>query len=293
MRIRYVAGALTGSLVVLSGFIACGGDDDATPTTHDAGSSVAVPPTSTADTGTGITDSGSTKKLLYSEDFESYGGAVTNGTKLGPWSASLSGATMTVDGTQSFSGTKALHVTTTLPDGGPSHGTLHQAPDGGIIPGNDVHGRVMVYYSNATGFGLPLAVHSWLFSTSGPSWEDGGKSVNTNMGGGGTKLQLNHHFIDGTEKSMQGGTITAGTWHCIQWELDGSGSPVHDENRVWLDGALVIDAVAPQNSWPSGVPWRTFDFGFNHYQGLAQGDFVDVWLDDFALDNEPIACPTK
>lgn len=50
---------------------------------------------------------------------------------------------------------------------------------------------------------------------------------------------------------------------------------------------------APQNEWPSALPWRTFDFGFTHYQGLAQGDFVDVWLDDFALDNEPIACPTK
>ncbi len=247
MRIRYLGGAVAGGLVVISAFIACGGDDDsATSAAKDAGTDAMILIVPVAETGTMVVDSGTTKKLLYSEDFESYGGAVTNGAKVGPWAASLSGTTMTVDGTQAFSGTKALHVTTTIPDGGPSHGTLQQAPDGGtIIPGNDLHGRAMVYYSDATGFGLPLGVHSWFFNASGLSAENTAKNVGTNLGGGGAALQLNHGYIDGGEQSVHGGTITARSWHCIQWELDGSGMPTHVESKVWLDGTQVIDDEGP------------------------------------------------
>jgi hypothetical protein len=88
------------------------------------------------------------------------------------------------------------------------------------------------------------------------------------------------------ESSVQGGNVTAGAWHCVQWQIDASGRPPADTARVWLDGTEVLQVDAGKG-WDF-APWNTFDFGFNHFQTL--GNPVDVYLDDFALDNAPIPC---
>jgi len=224
----------------------------------------------------------------YCEGFESYGGAVTNGQMLGPWTASVggTGVVMQVDGVKPHSGSKSLHIT--VPAGLNSHGTLRQTASGGLISGNNMFGRAMVFYSNTGGNDLPLNVHSWIFNSAGMSTAAAG-NVTMNMGGGGAKLQLNYHPpAPATEQSVQGGAITAGQWHCIQWQYDGSGTPPHDIAKVWIDGTLAVNVPATKG-WSFATPWSSFDFGFTHYQTLANP--VDVYLDDFALGGAMIACP--
>lgn len=224
----------------------------------------------------------------YCEDFEMLGGTITNGQRVGPWTASLAGTgvMMQIDGVRPHSGTKSLHIT--VPAGTNAHGTLRQMVTGGLVSGNNMFGRAMVFYSNTGGNNLPLGVHSWIFNSAGMSTAAGG-NVTMNMGGGGAKLQLNYHPpAPATEQSVQGGTITAGQWHCVQWQYDGSGTPPHDVAKVWIDGTLAV-GVAATKGWMLATPWTSMDFGFTHYQTLTNP--VDVYLDDFVLGGSMIACP--
>lgn len=268
-----------------SGTTADAGDDSAV--VAEAGADVIVDASSDAATGCG--------GYKYCEDFESYpAGPITNGVMLGPWKATVNGMGIVaqIDAVKPYRGKQSMHVT--VPSnagedaGTTARGTLNQAAAAGLIPGNDVFGRAMVFYSNSNGNDLPLGVHSWLFSSAGTStFADGG--VNMNMGGGGAKMQLNYHpVLPLPEQSVQGGTMTAGTWHCLQWEYDGSGSPPANAGKVWVDGTLAVNVLQSQG-WNFATPWSTFDFGFNHYQALANG--VDVYLDEFALDGAMIPCP--
>ncbi len=271
------------AVVALLLWMGCSNDSSSTT---DAGTSdLAAPPADDMAT------SGSCP-YKYCEDFESYGGAITNAQSLGPWIASVSASatdmgtsmvTASVDSVNASHGSKSLHITVTKGPG--AHATLNQKAAAGLVPGNDLYGRAMVYYSNTNGNGLPLGVHSWVFNASGPAARDGGiGSATMNMGGGGSKLQLNYHPPTGGESSVQGGMITAGAWHCLQWQYDGPNNTAN----VWIDGAPAV-TVPASKGWELAMPWDSFDFGFTHYQVL--GNSVEIFLDDFALDGAMVPCP--
>ena len=233
--------------------------------------------------------------LAFCEDFETLDGKITNGMTIGAWKASVSGTitTFAVDGVKPHSGSKALHITVSgnMEAGAPARGTLNQTKAGGLVTGNNLFGRAMVFYSDQGGNGLPLAVHSWLFNSSGmgKSADASTGNVTMNMGGGGAKMQLNYHPVaPATEQSMQGGTMTTGVWHCVQWQYDGAGTPPANTAKVWVDGAVAVDVPATKG-WEFATPWTSMDFGFTHYQTLAAG--VDVYLDDFAVNDTMVACP--
>jgi hypothetical protein len=224
----------------------------------------------------------------YCENFESYSGAITNQMVVGPWKAAVSGTgtSIQVDTVLPYSGAKALHVT--VPAGDAIRATLGQTVSAGVIPGNNLFGRAMIYYSNTGTNGLPLAVHSWFFNASGMSTQEAG-TVTMNLGGGGAKYQLNWHPVaPATEQSVQGGTQSPGTWHCIQWQYDGSGVTPANHAKVWDNGTLAFEVLATK-AWDFATPWSSFDFGFTHYQTLANP--VDIYLDDFALNDTMIPCP--
>jgi hypothetical protein len=231
----------------------------------------------------------------YCDGFESYpAGMIANAATLGPWKATVNGtgAVMQIDTTHPYCGTNALRITVPTnageDAGTAARGSLNQTATAGIIPGNNVFGRAMVFYANTNGNDLPLGVHSWIFNSGGNSAiADGG--VTMNMGGGGAMMQLNYHPPPPlTEQSVQGGTITAGAWHCVQWQYDGSGTTPADDGRVWVDGTLALN-VPNTKGWNFATPWNTFDFGFTHYEILANA--VDVYLDEFALGPTMVPCP--
>jgi hypothetical protein len=233
--------------------------------------------------------------MAFCDTFESYGDVtIANNQKLGPWTATVQGAATTkIDTVKPYGGARSLHVTVPTNDAG-ARGTLHQAAatvGGALVTGNNLFGRAMVYYSNTGGNDVPNGVHSWIFSSAGNSTAAGG-SVNMNVANGGTSYFLNYHFAPpppGKEASATGGKPTAGAWHCMQWEYNGSGTPSADEGKIWVDGAQIVDAKAPAEVWPFATPWTDFDFGFTHYQTTKNG--VDVYLDDFALNGTMVACP--
>lgn len=241
-------------------------------------------------TGGGSDDAGFCAGTVYCEDFEGYAAAgIANGQVLGPWKASVAGdgGALFISAVRAKNGGHALRYT--VPAGGPAHGTMNQKKAGGLVASNDLFGRAWVYYQSGTDAGLPLAVHSWLFQANGPGADGGNTSIN--LGGGGTKLQLNYHFPGSSnEQSVQGGAVTTDAWHCVQWEYLASGPADGGENqaRVWLDGTKVID-VATSKGWDLSRPWNNFDVGFTHYQQLANG--VDVFIDDFALADHALTCP--
>jgi hypothetical protein len=212
---------------------------------------------------------------VYCEDFETYdAGPLKRFEKVGPWQAN-GGA---IDAIRAYTGHQALHT-----------GSLSQAVPDGI--GNHVFGRAMFYFvETPDGGGLPERSHSAFFRATGDyTGPDGGSVILDLAVGGktGTDMWFNyfppHHF----EVTSSGAKYTTNTWHCLQWELDGTGSPPN-QGRIWLDEQLIIDQPASKG-WLWATPWKNFEFGFMDFTG-GGGPF-DVWLDTFALDDKMIACP--
>lgn len=238
--------------------------------------------------GGGDGASGGCAGYAYCDDFESYPmGDVKNGATLGPWKASVGGmATMAVDNVKPHAGAQSLHIT--VPAGTSANGTLRQMAAAGLVPGNNLFGRAMVFYSTSGGNDLPLGVHSWIFNASGNSAASGG-TVTMNVANNGNSYFLNYHpAMMLPEQSVSGGKPMGGAWLCMQWEYDGSGMPPVDEAKIWVDGTQVVDAT-PAKKWDFATPWTQFDFGFTHYQTTTKP--VDVYLDDFALNGSMVPCP--
>ena len=257
-----------------------GGDDDSI----DA----AVP----SDAASSPSDAGSAGcGLAYCEDFDAYGSAtLADATTLGPWAVAVSAVTMTIDSVHAYGGSgKSLHIkipafVNSHTGGTPTHGLLSQKASAGLVAGNDLYGRVMLYYSNTDGNELPLSVHSWFFEAAGTSTKLAA-ATSLNLGGGGAKLQLNYAPGD---VSVQGGTMTTGAWHCVQWQYDGAGATPANVAKVWIDGKVALN-IPVGEGWNFATPWSSFSFGFTHYQTLS--NTVEIFLDDFALDGAMIACP--
>ncbi len=298
--------AVVGACSSSSSSLGIGGDDTVDPG-NDGGAALTDSGGgggTVTDSGGGgtVTDSGTTVDagvdagnipscagLAYCDDFESYSGAITNGMTLGPWKASVGGAVVaTVDTTKAYSGTKSLHITIASGDTG-AHATLNQMKAAGLVTGNNMYGRAMVYYSNAGGADVPTKVHSWVFQSTGKSTKTG-NDVSMNVANNGSNYFLNYHpGTPSTEYSASGGKPTAGKWICMQWQFDGSGKPPADDGKINIDGMNVVDAKAKTPNWDFATPWDSFDFGFTHYQ--TTGNKIDVYLDDVAVDGKPVACP--
>jgi hypothetical protein len=239
-------------------------------------------------------DAGSCAGFAYCEDFEDFDGPITPGEHLGPWTASVWGeptATGTVDTVRPYTGKKSFHVVMPATD---QAGRMLTRPtvDGGLVAGNSLFGRAMIYFvgtPGAGGSGLPVGTHSFIFAVEGSSTEVGGH-VSVNMAGDGS---LNYQPRLGTtfELGNAGGTPTTNAWHCLQWEYDGSSSlplVVADHLRVWLDGQIVGD-VPKSQGWHLATPWTSFQIGLTHFQILKNP--VEFFLDTFALDGAMIPCP--
>jgi hypothetical protein len=268
---------------------------DASPV-NDAGGADVVSDAASGNDASDASTCGSCTGYTYCDTFESYpAGPIANAATLGPWTATVTGtgAVMQIDTTNAYCGTKALRITVPTnageDAGTAARGSLNQTATAGLIPGNDIFGRTMVYYSNVGGNDLPYNVHSWLFSSAGNSAAaDGGVNMNMGSNGAAPMMLLNYHPpAPLTEQSVTGGSITAAAWHCVQWQYDGSGNPPNDTGAVWVDGTQVV--TAKSKGWNFATPWSSFDFGFTHYEILANA--VDVYLDDFALSNTMVPCP--
>lgn len=280
------------------------GDDDLPA--NDAGADTTTTgPTDSAppDDGSTSLDAGSDARpepdctgIAYCENFESYtdAGALKNNDMLGPWKIDIGipadaggPEPMSVDSVNPYGGTQSLHIKVPNLANSSTH-LLTQTKTGGTgLVGNTLWGRAMVYYAGATPNG-----HTWIFEGEGASTKSGDSNMSLNLANQTSNYFLNYHGTadaSAAETSASGGTPKKDAWVCMQWEFDSSGTGATDEAKVWADGTLIIDSQTMSENWQLANPFTTMQLGWVHYPQTTEA--IDLYIDDFALNNAQIPCP--
>ncbi len=224
------------------------------------------------------------------DDFEAY---PVGGKPGGIWTAP-SGSTLLVDSTRAFSGTKSIAIK--LP--ATANAQAFMTPSAkGLFPlkDNNLFGRMMVYLPKTPG---PGDRHWDMVIASGPI--AGGGRGNYMFGGYTEKFwpsyQPHHCWKD--SKSP----FTVGKWVCMQWQFDGSkatADTTRNQLTFSIDGVPHPDITVDRfgsgcttGKWEWLAPaFDSIRFGYVQYQASTAP--VEVWIDDVAVSDAPIACPTK
>ncbi len=221
------------------------------------------------------------------EDFESYASAAPPG---GPWSVIAGeGDSARVDSGKAFSGKRSLRVA--------HSGTAHHAVYLTLgkptlpLPGNDLHGRLMLYITRA-----PPRLHWDNVRASGRRPD--GREAQYNLGGESASFLSNYEPHDCYRRTQV--PYPQGRWACLQWQFDGrpaEGGGTRNEFRVWLDGQPVQEATVQRfgqgcvdktsSEWEAPLFDRLF-IGWEQYRG---SDPIEMWIDDIAIGNTPLPCP--
>ena len=179
-----------------------------------------------------------------------------------------------VDTSKAYSGTKSLKITKPSPSG--------QLQFSKQFPYNDLHGRAMFYVT-----GTPAG-------QSGPHWDlvvavsDGG--INWEIGGMYGKFLL---IIDPPDTGVGSSVFPTGKWFCLQWEYKFAGAGQDHTFVAKMDGVALPNGEftgkdSEGHTWAAG-PWKNLAVGFTYYGNSALD--VEMWVDDIAFGEAPIACP--
>jgi Cip1-like, core domain len=178
--------------------------------------------------------------------------------------------TAVLDDSRAHSGRWSLHV----------HDGFIETPP----PGTSFYGRAFVWFGADPGTGHWM---SWVGV--GP----GAQGTEVRYGGHYDILQANYFGNDDEVISdpkgycsptcTNGVAMPVGRWACVEFYFG------VDEIRFWLDGEEI--PTLHVTSWRNqSAPWSpAYDrvrFGFHDFQGEA----VDVWYDDVALDGARVGC---
>lgn len=237
---------------------------------------------------------------VFVDDFEGHAAGAPPGA---PWKEETyrSGAVITVDGVQAWSGTRAMHVFT--PRGAPYRRGYMAIHLGKPFPQlqHGMFGRAMVWLDAAPG---TTPVHWTLLQGEGRSADDRYNSI-YRLGleeHGGTRFMANFETTppvrtDCREPSVL--TLPVRQWACVEWHFD----VASNELEFWLDGRQVVhvrERARAANACRGddlGGQWRapprleSLYMGFERY-GDTPGD-QDLWIDDVALSEQRVGCPTS
>jgi hypothetical protein len=189
-----------------------------------------------------------------------------------------------------FSGTRSVHFTGTVNQS--SANLIAQGAPVFPIQGNTIFIRMMMYIKS---YPATSGTHSRFMriGTNTNGLDGTAYAVDTYNGTGiehvnsGMFRDTSLHLSDAAFK---------GKWVCWQWELDNTaGPPSGDTGTVmaylWHDGTAVPLTVTHDSLPWNPIPWQLLEIGLEAYQADTQlGDF---WVDDVAVDNKKLACPTK
>jgi hypothetical protein len=223
--------------------------------------------------------------LRFCEGFETQALGKAPGA---PWrSFTRGGGVLVVDGTRPFGGARSLHIT--APAGNDAAAVVNQRGPALPVPGNVMFGRVMVFFAGAP----PRNTHFPLFEVQGVSTVAG--NVLLRWGGNGVAsprgppFHFNYKWTlptaaeSGATSSM---LVPGSRWMCVQWQYDGP----KNEARLWVDGKLQAQmTVLAARGWHFGEPWTFMQLGLQYFQPTP--DAIELWLDDFALNDAMIPCP--
>jgi hypothetical protein len=179
-----------------------------------------------------------------------------------------------VDSSKAYSGSKSIRIQNPTPTG-----MLRFSEQ---FPFNDLHGRAMFFVT-----GIP--------TDGGPHWDlvvavaNDDDNHNWEIGGMyGDWLFI----IDPPDRGVGAGAFPLDKWFCLQWQYKFAGSGQANTFVAKMDGTSLENAEftgqdAEGFAWNAG-PWGNLSVGFTAYGGNIA---VDMWVDDLAFGEAPIACP--
>ncbi len=195
---------------------------------------------------------------------------------------------MTIDTTKAFSGKQSALIKIDNPV---ADAAARMVFDAGFFPlaSNDLHGRAMVWVTQLPYMGVDQNVH----------WD-----LTTARGAGGVQYTLGSMYGNFMAVYQPGDcsvdTKTAfpvGRWACVQWEFKGAADGSHLLSMA-LDGAPTnpgqVTTMGPANcngpnrEWKAAT-WTQMDFGWVNFQAAHVP--IEMWIDDLAFGEQPIACP--
>jgi hypothetical protein len=212
----------------------------------------------------------------FCDDFESY----TPGMQpAGGWTVHLENkGALASDDKKAFSGARSVRFTH---QGAPAAMFLElKAP---VLPmaGNVVYGRLMYYLTKS-----PSGTYSHfeIVRGTGPL-PTGTEGAQLNTGAENGKVVINYEPGDCTKYSKV--AFPEKQWACYQFRFDGTKNDVH----MWINGTSVDDVpVAPAGTcWKAPTAVDTLHIGWESYHGTMP---VELWIDDVAVSDQPIPCPT-
>jgi hypothetical protein len=181
------------------------------------------------------------------------------------------GGTLTTDTTRAFSGTRSILIKTRTGTNYPGNNLVFSGIEK-LLPNNDLHGRVMMWMVNTPGDAHWDSVLGSAANAANPTYVLGGMY--------GRFMAVYHPGDIGQDSSTR---FPTGRWACIQWQFSGKGGM--NVHKVMLDGTLVNQGLNTRWTAPT---FSTLKVGHRHFSSTVA---VDLWLDDLAFGDQPIACP--
>jgi len=210
----------------------------------------------------------------FCDDFEGF----APGTQpAGMWKIHLEKGNLAVDETRAFSGARSVKLTH---PGAPA--AMFMELRGPVLPlaGNVTYGRLMYYITkNPTG----QYSHFEIVRGGGPL--SGTARAQLNTGAENGKVFINYEPGDCSKKSNV--PFPEKKWTCYQFRFDLPKSDIHE----WVDNISADDIPVGA---PAGQCWRmptvvdTLHIGWESYHGPG----AELWIDDVAVSDQPIPCPT-
>jgi hypothetical protein len=228
--------------------------------------------------------------MLLCDDFEGFAAAAKPS---GQWTTTSSGdATITVDTTRAYSGTKSAHFHGTV--GKSAAYMIAQGAPVFPVPGNTIFVRFMMYIERWS-MGNPM--HNrlvWIGSSAALRNADGtGYAMETYNGIGIERIASGHYR---TTSQHLTDSVNVGKWLCWEMEIDNNGGPVPTGSgtarpHLFREGTDLTMAISGQTTGWNSVPFDLLQFSLFAYQTDTAS--ADYWIDDIAMNTQRVGCPTK
>jgi hypothetical protein len=211
----------------------------------------------------------------FCDDFESFTPGSAPG---GMWTTHLEKGMLATDDKKAFSGARSVRFTH---NGAPAAMFMELRQPVLPMAGNVVYGRLMYYLTKSpTG----QYAHFEIVRGGGPL-AGSTERAQLNTGAENGKVVINYEPGDCTKYSKV--AFPEKEWACYQWRFDGAKNDIH----MWINNTSVDDVpVAPAGKcWKAPTAVDTLHIGWESYHGNAP---VELWIDDVAVGDQPIPCPT-
>jgi hypothetical protein len=230
---------------------------------------------------------GSCAGALFCDDFEAY-----TGTPATPWTVKKNAqGTVTIDGAQHKSGSRAVKFTTS---GAAAYQQAFISIDKPFpVANNAFYGRMMIYTTKAANDG----VHWTMIQGEGPATSQGITRADVRYGGQHQQALMANYDSAGKASDCWQHSQTKmpeGKWACMEWYFEGA----TNTQKFWLDGKAIDDlTVAGQGqgcvSDGTAGKWYfpTFEHLYLGWESYQTDDAREVWIDDVAIGTTQIGCP--